>query len=279
MIIHDLGELHGDLLIYGGVYSNLHALRAFLDIARVQNIPAQNIICTGDIVAYCADPEACAQRIRALGGPVLAGNCERNLAIGDDDCGCGFDENSTCNLLSRAWYAHGSAQTSVESKKWMAGLPDRITFTHAGKRYGVIHGAASDISRFIWPTTPDQDIENEISILTKQIGAVDIVLAGHTGLPMTRQIGSTIWHNSGAIGMPAHDSRPQTNFSLISENGIKNNALSYDHHGANSAMRGVNLTQGYDQTLLSGIWPSDDNLPIDMRKPNLHFEQISSPKA
>ncbi|WP_189638624.1 metallophosphoesterase family protein [Paramylibacter ulvae] len=277
MIVRDLGELHGDLLIYGGVYSNLHALRAFMDIAQGAKIPACNIICTGDIVAYCADPEACAQRVRAIGGPVLAGNCERNLANGDDDCGCGFDEDSACNLLSRAWYAHADAQTSVESKKWMATLPDRIVFSHHGKRYAVLHGAASDISRFIWPTTPDTVIAAEIEILTQQVGAVDIVLAGHTGLLMTRKIGSTIWHNSGAIGMPAHNGKPSTHYSVISQKGIINNTLSYDHHAAHRAMRGVGLTQGYDKTLLSGVWPSEDNLPVDMRVSNPDCEQKTAP--
>lgn len=34
--------------------------------------------------------------------PLIAGSCEENLAAGALDCGCGFEEGTACDLLSRA---------------------------------------------------------------------------------------------------------------------------------------------------------------------------------
>ncbi len=99
----DLGHLNGDILIFGGVYSNLHALEAFINYTINLGISAKNVICTGDIVAYCAYAEDSVKLIREFGCHVLAGNCERQLAIKSDDCGCGFEEGSMCSLLSKSW--------------------------------------------------------------------------------------------------------------------------------------------------------------------------------
>ena len=261
----DLGVLSGDILVFGGVYSNLHALDALIARADEMGIPPSNMICTGDVVAYCAYAEDSVQRIRDLGCVVLSGNCEQQLAANADDCGCGFDAGSTCSLLSRTWYAHAKAQISDGSREWMAGLPDRITFTHHGLRYGVMHGGASDVSRFIWPVTADTEIRSEIDLLETQVGAVDRVLCGHSGIPMTREIDGKVWINSGAIGMPAHDGDLDTHFAVISEKSIENKLLYYNVEAAFQAMQANSLTQGNHATLKTGYWPSEETLPMEMR--------------
>lgn len=261
----DLGVLSGDILVFGGVYSNLHALEALIEQAGRLGIPASNMICTGDVVAYCAYAQQSVERIRDLGCAVLAGNCEQQLAADADDCGCGFEEGSTCSLLSRTWYAHAKSQITAETRDWMAGLPDRITFAHNGLRYGVVHGAASNVSKFVWPVDTDAAIDVEIDLLQEQVGDVDRVLAGHTGIPMTREVGDKMWINAGAIGMPAHDGDIDTHFCVISENSIENNLLEYNIEAAFQAMQANSLTQGYHATLKTGYWPSEDTLPIEMR--------------
>ncbi len=53
----DPGGIKSDLLIFGGPYSNLAATQAILEKTESLNIKPSNIICTGDVVAYCAEPE------------------------------------------------------------------------------------------------------------------------------------------------------------------------------------------------------------------------------
>ena len=266
MRICDLGEIQGDMLLFGGIYSNLAALEAFLLVAEKNNIPAQNCICTGDIVAYCADAEQCANRLRSFDCPVIAGNCEVQLAQNAPDCGCGFDEGSECSLLSRGWYAHAVKEVSGTNKTWMGSLPDRIVFTKAGVRYAVVHGGATDISRFIWPVTDDATIAEEIAALTEQVGAVDHVISGHSGIPMHRVIDGVAWTNVGAIGMPDHDGSSLTHYGYLREKEITISDLSYDIDIPIAQMEVAGLTQGYHRTLKSGFWPSEDVLPAEMRR-------------
>ena len=266
MKISDLGEIQGDMLLFGGIYSNLAAFQALIGVAQRNDIPAENCICTGDIVAYCADAEAAVNAIRAFSCPVLAGNCEVQLAENAQDCGCGFDDDTECSILSRSWYAHAVKQVSDKNKLWMGRLPERIVFTHNSLRYAVVHGGATDISRFIWPVTENAIISAEVNALIGQVGHIDHVIAGHSGIPMQRVIGDTTWSNAGAIGMPSNNGSRLTSFGLLRGNELTIKELSYDSDATICAMKQAKLTQGYHNCLRSGYWPSQDTLPTEMRR-------------
>ncbi|MFM7304548.1 MAG: metallophosphoesterase family protein [Alphaproteobacteria bacterium] len=251
----------GPLLVFGGPYSNLQATRAVLTEATRRGIPPGRVICTGDVVAYGADAAACCDLITASGIWVIAGNCEENLAAGALDCGCGFEEGTACDLLSRAWYAHADRQVTAAHRAWMAGLPHRLMVRLPdGRRLAVLHGGASDISRFIFASTPQAELAAEIAAT-----GCDGVIAGHCGIPFARQVGSGIWINAGAIGMPADDGTPRIWFAVLTPGEAGLNVeilpLEYDHAAAAAAMRTAGLPEGYAAALGSGIWPSCDVLP------------------
>jgi len=261
----DLGDLRGDIVIFGGVYSNLHALEALINHTINCGISPDNVICTGDVVAYCAYAEDSVKLIREFGCHVLAGNCEQQLANKSNDCGCGFEEGSVCSILSKTWYAHAKSQVSDLSLDWMSNLPERIVFNHDGLRYGVVHGGASDISKFVWPVDSDGILEDEFNLLQTQIGKLDCLVAGHTGIPMIRDFNKKKWLNSGAIGLPSNDGNIDTNFLTITTKNIKINKLEYDINAAYQAMQATSLIQGYHNTLRTGYWPSQETLPVNMR--------------
>ena len=125
----ELGIRDSSLLLFGGPYSNLQATQALFDQVRLRGIAADHVICTGDVVAYCAAPVETVARVRASGCTVVAGNCELQLAAGAMDCGCGFDEGSACDLLSAGWFAHATARVGQAERQWMAGLPEIAVFT------------------------------------------------------------------------------------------------------------------------------------------------------
>ncbi|QHQ35199.1 metallophosphoesterase family protein [Algicella marina] len=266
MEVRDLGVLEGPVLLFGGPYSNLQALEALLAEAGRLGIPPERCICTGDLVAYCADPVAVAEQVRDLELPVVQGNCEVQLAAGASDCGCGFGENSVCDLLSRGWYAAADAAVGPELRQWMGGLPGRLVFTHAGRRWAVIHGGASQISRFLWAVSDAVDLADELATLEAEIGAVDGVIAGHCGIGFVREIGRHIWVNAGVIGMPPHDGLCETEFAVLDDDGVHLQRLAYDHGAAAAAMREAGLVQGYERALESGWWPSEDVLPMALRR-------------
>jgi len=258
--------LSGDVLIFGGPYSNLQALEALLEIASERSVPATNIIGTGDAAAYFADAEACVSLIRETGIRVVAGNCEQQLATGSEDCDCGFEEDSFCSALSRGWYAHAQRTLSSQSLAWMAGCSDRMVFTHNGQRYGVVHGAASSVNRFVWPNAKDALLRSEMDLFASQSGAIDTLLCGHSGLSFRREIERKTWLNAGTIGLPENDGDPRTRYVLLSEGEARIMPLRYAHAEAHAAMLRADLVQGYHEALLSGYWPSEDTLPKELRR-------------
>ena len=176
----DLGLLEGPLLIFGGPYGNLQATTAMRDVAEQRSIPPKRIICTGDLVAYCAEPIETVRLIRDWGIPVVMGNCEQSLAKGATDCGCGFESRSTCSALSAEWFRYVDEKISDVDRIWMSKLPQTLTFKLAGRRLVVIHGGVTQINRFLFASTSAEDKLAEL----KGLGAnIDGLIAGHCGIP------------------------------------------------------------------------------------------------
>ena len=257
----DLGELATPLLVFGGPYSNLEATRALRRVADALKIPPEQCLCTGDVVAYCADPVDTVREIRDWGIPVVMGNCEESLAEGATDCGCGFTEGTVCDRLSQQWFNYASARIEEDDRRWMAGLPRRLLFSVNGLRVMVIHGGVRQINRFLFASQSDADFHEELAGVQ-----ADIILAGHCGIPFTRRIGSQLWHNAGVIGLPANDGSSDTWYSLIESAGlgqlrITYRHLKYDVATAANKMADAELTGGYNEALITGLWPSLDVLP------------------
>lgn len=260
MSLLDLGDLEGPVLVFGGPYSNLEATQALIATARELGAPPERAICTGDVVAYCADPQATTEAIRDWGCHVLMGNCEESLGADAEDCGCGFQPGSACDLLSVAWYAYAQAELSVDAKRWMAALPRRIRFRLGGRQFEVAHGTPSQINRFVFAS----DSLAEKAAELEAIGA-DAILAGHCGIPFTQAVGRRLWHNAGVIGMPANDGSRQVWASLIEPApgglAIRFLRIAYDWRTAAAKMQARGLPEGYARCLETGLWPNCDILP------------------
>lgn len=261
MRVADFGRFDTPLVLFGGPYSNLQAVLALRDV-----ITGRPSVCTGDIVAYGANPAETVTEIREMGSHVIAGNCERQIATGAEDCGCGFAEGSACDLLSQGWYPHALAACDAEAKAWMAKLPDMGIFVQQGLRYAVIHGGASEISRFLWPSSRESDFQFEIKTVEAAVGQIDGIVAGHSGIAFHRRIGLHHWINAGAIGLPPHDGRAFTRYAVLDHGDVTIHRLSYDSNKARAAMENAGLTQGYHESMTTGIWPSEDILPVELRR-------------
>ncbi len=266
MKVKDLGNLDTDVLLFGGPYSNLQATQAMRAEALRLGIAPDHVICTGDVVAYCADAAATVAEIRDWGCPVVAGNCEKQLAQDAQDCGCGFEEGSVCDALSVAWFDYAGRQIDAASRAWMAACPDLMVFTHQERRLAVIHGGLSDISRFLWSTSAEAAFAEEIALIEAQVGPVHGVIAGHSGIAFERQIGTVQWINAGVIGMPPNDGLDRTHYALLQDGKVRFEVLDYDAPGARQAMEAAGLVQGYHIGLTEGLWPSEDILPPELRR-------------
>ncbi|WP_085936138.1 radical SAM protein [Enhydrobacter aerosaccus] len=248
------------VLVFGGCYSNLEATQALRAKAARLGIRPEHTICTGDVVAYCADARETVALIRDWGIHVVKGNCEESLGSQKDDCGCGFADGTACDQLSAAWYAHANAEITDEQREWMRTLPRRIDLLLGGRRVAVVHGSVDSINRFVFASTPWSEKERQIAL-----AACDGVIGGHCGIPFTHAVEGKLWHNAGAIGIPANDGTPRGWYSLLipTDGGIqiRTEALDYDAPSAAAKVRRRGLPEGYAAALETGLWPSCDVLP------------------
>ncbi len=253
--------MSGPWLLFGGCYSNVQATRALLGEARRLGIPPGRVVCTGDVVAYGADPAATVALVREAGVVVVMGNCEEQLGAGGADCGCGFAEGSACDALSAAWFRHADAALGEGDRAWMRALPRRVELAVGGARLAVVHGTPERINAFVFPGSPDEVFERQGAL-----AGADGVVGGHCGVPFTR-IGADgrLWHNPGAIGMPANDGTPRGWFSLVEAHAggvrVRRRALAYDHAGAAGAMRAAGLPEAYAGALEDGLWADRGGMP------------------
>ncbi len=263
--IKDLGKLSDKILVFGGVYSNLQALEALYAKAEELQISAKNIICTGDLVAYCAQPVECVRFIKNWGINCIAGNVEINLANGIDDCGCNFEDGGRCDTHSKQWYQYLKQELSPDEINWMAGLPLYLRFMFDQKSIFVLHGSLENTSEFIFKSTPKKVKEAQFFS-----AKADVILAGHCGLPFKENINNKFWVNAGVIGMPANDGTKRVWYALIESFDNLNQAhlkpLDYNHELTANLMINKPLPQIYRQTLLTGLWDNCEILPAKETK-------------
>jgi hypothetical protein len=155
----------------------------------------------------------------------------------------------------------------------MGALPRRIEYN--GRRLAVVHGSVRSINRFIFASS-DAPIKNR----ELDAAAGDGVLAGHYGLPFTQLLGTRLWHNAGAIGLPANDGTPRGWYSVLTADqggiSIAHRALEYDHQCAAAKMRLAHLPEEYANALETGLWPSQDILPEkELRQRGIPLEERS----
>lgn len=255
----DLENRVGRTLIFGGPYSNLQAASAMQARASELEIPANCTLCTGDIVAYCAEPVETIELIRSWGSHVVMGNCEESLAFSEPDCGCGFEPGSSCSTLAVTWYQYADRRVTTDQRRWMQQLPRSIEFEMAGTRFKVVHASLPNINEFVFASS-------NASAKVAQIreAGVDAIIGGHSGIPFGQRLDNKLWLNAGVIGMPANDGGNHGWYMLIDpvDDGldVSWHRLDYDHNASQLSTVAAGM-QEYGQALGSGLWPSIDILP------------------
>jgi hypothetical protein len=142
-----------------------------------------------------------------------------------------------------------------------------LTFQLGSQRFSCVHGGVESINKFLFASTPDAEKIAELSLLSKDI---DGLITGHCGIPFGQMIEGRVWLNAGVIGLPANDGTADGWYLVIDpvDNMIKGewHRLSYPAEQTRQAMLDAGLVNGYADTLISGLWPSEDVLPAEEKK-------------
>jgi putative phosphoesterase len=187
--------------IISDIHSNLDALEAV--IPHLQN--CDEMICLGDVVGYGPQPNEVVERLRQLNPTVvLMGNHDYAVITGETEW---FSANATAAVR---W----TRQSITEhARNYLATLKPSAKLTKSGKSLGLFHGSPQDpLSEYIFPGIPN-DAARKLVIE----GDGDIVLLGHTHMPMLYDFTTKMLGNPGSVGQP-RDGDSRASFAILNIN-------------------------------------------------------------
>ncbi len=167
------------------IHSNLAAFKAVLkDMPKVDEV-----ICVGDIVGYAAEPNEVVKLVRSKGIKSVMGN--HDYAAVTRDVGDLNDRAAS----AVTWTA---GKLTRENRDYLASLPTHLELKVEGQNLYVVHGSPRDpLSEYVFPDFSNRDMVGVV----KGVEA-DIVVLGHTHIPMKRIAMGKIVINPGGVGQP-----------------------------------------------------------------------------
>ncbi|MBS3816143.1 MAG: metallophosphoesterase family protein [Candidatus Thermoplasmatota archaeon] len=194
-------------LLISDIHGNYEALKGVL---REENW--DKIYCMGDIVDYGPSNQKCVELIKKKADLVVRGNHDNAAAFGVD-CGCGYEIKD----LSQEVRKITVEDISEESKDYLRELP----MTESTEKYFLTHASKDDLYKYLKPDTSEDEFEG-----FKDLDQ-DIVLLGHTHIPMDREIDGKRYINPGSLGQP-RDGDTRAAYAVLEDDEITFERLKYD---------------------------------------------------
>lgn len=223
------------LLVISDVHANWPALQAIRE-------EADAVVCLGDIVSSGPFPRECVAWVRERATYAVRGNHDTALAYRVDPRAAGFKRE-----LARATLAHHRRMLSRDEAAWLHKLPTEVCFHFDDYNFCALHASPKD-HLFSYRLTPDLSDEE----LKKEVGGVraDIVLLGHTHLPMSRGAWTKVILNPGSVGQPL-DGNPRASYAVIKDGVAEIRRVAYDIEATVAGIRGMRLTDDVARALIT----------------------------
>lgn len=190
------------IAVLSDIHSNLDALDAVMkDLPNVDNI-----LCLGDLVGYGPQPNeviAELQRLQPL--MVLLGNHDNSVLTGD-----------TAGLAAHAELAVKWTRKVIGKAElqYLSSLQPSGRLELGGIAIALFHGSPRNpISDYVYPDSPRSTLED-----LAMKGAADVVMLGHTHMPMQYLSTGKLLANPGSVGQP-RDGDPRASYAILTLSG------------------------------------------------------------
>ena len=181
------------------IHSNIHAFERVLEELEKEDV--DKIYCCGDIVGYNAFPSDCIRLVRKNIDESVMGNHDYATVTGDTG---GFNEYGVAGV------SYSRRVSSGDDIDFLKSLKTHIYLDVDGLRIYITHGSPRDeIFEYIFP-----DTKEEILLQLSDIAKADILVFGHTHIPMERKVKDKIFLNPGSVGQP-RDGNPKASFLIF----------------------------------------------------------------
>lgn len=201
------------IAVIADIHANLPALKAVLSDMAGRGV--EGVVHLGDLVGHGPHPDQAVSLVRAQGITGVAGNYD--LAVLEPEAGPAAEKLLKKPLTPWAmktleWTRENASE---ETKEYLKTLPALFWIEEGDRKMLFVHGSPEAPNEYLTPETPDQRLIE----LLDSTGA-DIIFAGHTHLPMARELGGRLVINPGSVGKPK-DGDPRASYIIVdTENGF-----------------------------------------------------------
>lgn len=180
------------LAIIADVHSNLYALEAVLE-----SVGNAKIYHAGDVVGYNPFPKETIEIFKERGIPSVMGNHDRAVA---------FSRAEGFNPVAREAVEWTRQRLGGEELEYLASLPPEIS----GENFAIMHGSPRNpIEEYVFPGYPRRVLEHYLLMAGKEV-----LILGHTHIPMVERFGEGIILNPGSVGQP-RDKLKEASFAFL----------------------------------------------------------------
>lgn len=166
-----------------GLLSDIHCNVLGLNAALDQMDDCDHVICAGDLMYQFRFSNEVMDLLKRRGVHAILGNHDKTLLLTPNH------PLRSSEMVERHWLA------------WLGELPELLTLTLKGVRLMVAHGAPWDppgttFATYIYP-------EDDLQLKRMAHIDTDVVILGHTHVPMVREVGRVLVINPGSCGEPS----------------------------------------------------------------------------
>ena len=183
------------LALISDPHANLPALEAVLRALDREGV--DRIVCAGDLVGYNPWPNEVVALLRDRGVLAIRGNHDRAMLGG---------KMAAFNPIAAQALAWTATHLTSETMASLRRMEDRTRFVAGSKTVAVYHGSPRDDDEYVYP-------ENATEDLVRAAGA-EMVVLGHTHVPMYAAYPSGIVVNPGSVGQPRDDD-PRAAYAVL----------------------------------------------------------------
>jgi putative phosphoesterase len=187
------------IAIISDIHANLEALSAV--VATLDE--CDSVFLLGDIIGYGAEPNSVVEKVKEMRpSQVLSGNHEYAVTTGD---------------LSKFHSPHGIKaiewtrdKLTKENHSYLSSLSPSFSAEAEGVRIAGYHGSPRDpLNEYVYPITPKPVMRTLL-----ELSRADVLLLGHSHIPMQIDIGSGLIVNPGSVGQP-RDGDPRASYGIL----------------------------------------------------------------
>lgn len=194
------------LAILSDIHGNLPALEAVL--ADIQDQGIQEIFHLGDLVGYNPFPNETVARIAAEEIPGITGNYDQAvLALVPDPIGELL--NTKISPMGKEIYAWTVQAVTPATREFLLAQPRERSLQVGKWRLRLTHGSPRHIRDYVRPSWPDDMVADLLAEIPE-----DVLLVGHTHIPLTRQVQAKWLLNPGSVGFPK-DGNPLASYLIL----------------------------------------------------------------